>query len=427
MSGVTATKTESYTYGDSNWKDKLTAFGRSQFAYDAIGNPTSYKGYTLTWQNGRQLASLEFGPIRLEYTYDVDGLRTSKNVANVEQMHKYYYAGSRLQYETIGETEALMYFYDADGNPSGIRYINGEEADDYYFVCNWRGDVMQVYNASGVLVASYEYDAWGKVIAEKSTDADTQNIAELNPIRYRGYYFNTETRLYYLKSRYYDPAIRRFVNADGYVATGQSILGNNMFSYCDNNPVNREDSTGHLWKQLKAKVKNAWNGFKSWANRTFGTEFSSKSQSKVPRVKKDLKIFSYEYGNKTTYTCSDNSQSKRVSVYGDFTSSNIEEMSLDIGRKLNFSDICNLEIGTNLSNISISATYGDNNSTLYADLDRLKLGFTQSTTIRWDNGASIEEYYSVEVDITTILMMYFSKSFAPGMEGFPYGNPVPTY
>ena len=259
LSGVTATKTESYTYGDSNWKDKLTAFGRSQFAYDAIGNPTSYKGYTLTWQNGRQLASLEFGPIRLEYTYDVDGLRTSKNVANVEQMHKYYYAGSRLQYETIGETEALMYFYDADGNPSGIRYINGEEADDYYFVCNWRGDVMQVYNASGVLVASYEYDAWGKVIAEKSTDADTQNIAEINPIRYRGYYYDTETRLYYLKSRYYDPAVKRFLNADNETDIGSKLLSTNLFQYSANNPVNNIDLNGHgiiktLFKKAVRKV-----------------------------------------------------------------------------------------------------------------------------------------------------------------------------
>ena len=152
-------------------------------------------------------------------------------------MHKYYYAGSRLQYEMIGETEALMYFYDADGNPSGIRYINGEEADDYYFVCNWRGDVIQIYNASSVLVASYEYDAWGKVIAEKSTDADTQNIAEINPIRYRGYYFDTETRLYYLKSRYYDPVIRRFLNADGLISTGIEDTAKNMFAYCLNNPV----------------------------------------------------------------------------------------------------------------------------------------------------------------------------------------------
>ena len=88
------------------------------------------------------------------------------------------------------------------------------------------------------------------------------------------------------------------MNADGYVATGQSILGNNMFSYCDNNPVNREDPTGHFWKQLKAKVKNAWNGFKSWVNSTFGSESSYKIQSKVPVVKKIGKSFPMNSGKR---------------------------------------------------------------------------------------------------------------------------------
>ena len=149
-----------------------------------------------------------------------------------------------MQYETIGDSSALWYFYDADGNPSGIRYKdhNGT-VNDYYFVCNWRGDVIQIYNASGVLVATYDYDAWGRV-SENSTDKDTQNIAEINPIRYRGYYYDSETGLYYLKSRYYDPAVKRFLNADGYVQTGDGLQDKNMFAYCLNNSVNLSDPTG---------------------------------------------------------------------------------------------------------------------------------------------------------------------------------------
>ena len=143
---------------------KLTAYGSMAIIYDEIGNPLSYRGYTLTWQNGRQLASMRFGTVNIGFTYDVDGLRTSKTIPNVDLEHKYYYVGNRLQYETIGDSSALWYFYDADGNPSGIRYKghNGT-VNDYYFVCNWRGDVIQIYNASGVLVATYDYDAWGKV------------------------------------------------------------------------------------------------------------------------------------------------------------------------------------------------------------------------------------------------------------------------
>ena len=250
LSGVTATDTTTYTYGDSNWKDKLTAYGDTPITYDAIGNPLTYRGYTLTWQNGRQLASMKFRTINIGFTYDVDGLRTSKTIPNVGLEHKYYYVGDRLQYETLGGSSALWYFYDADGNPSGIRYKdNSGTVNDYYFVCNWRGDVVQIYNASGTLVGSYTYDAWGKV-TENATSADTENITETNPIRYRGYYYDTETRLYYVNSRYYDPAVKRFLNSDDELLSAistQTLTDKNYFAYCDNNPVSRTDGEGTIW------------------------------------------------------------------------------------------------------------------------------------------------------------------------------------
>ena len=250
LSGVTATDTTTYTYGDSNWKDKLTAYGDTPITYDAIGNPLTYRGYTLTWQNGRQLASMKYGAINIGFTYDVDGLRTSKTIPNVGLEHKYYYVGNRLQYETLGGSSALWYFYDADGNPSGIRYKdNSGTVNDYYFVCNWRGDVVQIYNASGTLVGSYTYDAWGRV-TENATSADTENITETNPIRYRGYYYDTETRLYYVNSRYYDPAVKRFLNSDDELLSATSpetLTDKNYFAYCDNNPVSRTDGEGTIW------------------------------------------------------------------------------------------------------------------------------------------------------------------------------------
>ena len=299
LDGVTALNTSGYCY-DNSWSDELTFYNPGydpesediydngyDIIYDEIGNPLSYMGYTLTWQNGRQLASLSGNGTTASYTYDVDGLRTSKTVNGVK--HEYYYVGSRLQYEKYGTTE-LWFFYDADGTPSGIRYKNGDSINDYYFVCNWRGDVTEIYDSTGALAASYSYDAWGKVVSVKDASGaaitSSTHIANVNPIRYRGYYYDSETGMYYLKSRYYDPQVKRFLNADGYAATGQSILGNNMFAYCDNNHVNRADSTGHFWKQLKAKVKNAWNGFKSWVNKTFGSESSFKVQSKVPVEKR---------------------------------------------------------------------------------------------------------------------------------------------
>ena len=109
----------------------------------------------------------------------------------------------------------MWYFYDADGNPSGIRYKNGDSINDYYFVCNWRGDVIQIYNASGELVSTYDYDAWGKPIFEESSLGASfvkAMIMAATNVGYRGYFYDFETGLYYLRSRYYDPAVKRFVN-----------------------------------------------------------------------------------------------------------------------------------------------------------------------------------------------------------------------
>ena len=250
LNGVTATETTSFGYSDSNWKDKLTSIGDQPVTYDEIGNPLSYRHYTLTWQNGRQLASLQIMQLKINYTYDVDGLRTSKSVPNIDLEHKYYYVGSRLQYEDRGNSNALWYFYDADGTPSGIRFRNnGGVVSDYYFVCNWRGDVIQIYNTAGELVSTYDYDAWGNVTAHE-TDKDTYGITNINPIRYRGYYYDTETGMYYVNSRYYDPAVKRFVNSDNSIlssASPQALTDKNLFAYCDNNPVTRTDGEGTIW------------------------------------------------------------------------------------------------------------------------------------------------------------------------------------
>ena len=226
--------------------NKLISYDDTPITYDAIGNPLTYRGFALTWQNGRQLALLSGNGTTASYTYDVDGLRTSKTVNGVK--HEYYYVGSRLQYEKYGTTE-LRFFYDADGTPSGIRYKNGDSINDYYFVCNWRGDVIQIYNASGTLIGSYNYDAWGKV-TENATSADTQGITETNPIRYRGYYYDSEAGMYYVNSRYYDPAVKRMINADDdslSTVTPQGLTDKNYFAYCDNNPVTRADGEGDCW------------------------------------------------------------------------------------------------------------------------------------------------------------------------------------
>ncbi len=135
---------------------------------------------------------------------------------------------------TNGTTETHNFFYDNTGKPYAMQ-VNGTT---YYYVTNLQGDVMGLVDTSGNSVASYTYDPYGKILTA------TGALAEKNPLRYRGYYYDSESGLYYLQSRYYDPATRRFVNADSYSSTGQGILGINMFAYCLNDPVNHIDSSG---------------------------------------------------------------------------------------------------------------------------------------------------------------------------------------
>ena len=132
-------------------------------------------------------------------------------------------------------TNYMDFLYDESGSPYSFIY-NGTQ---YYYVKNLQGDVVKILNASGSVVANYYYDAWGKVTTSSS-------IGQTNPIRYRGYYYDTDTGFYYLQSRYYDPAIKRFINADGYVNANGDLLGFNMYAYCGNNPINYCDPTGEF-------------------------------------------------------------------------------------------------------------------------------------------------------------------------------------
>ena len=228
------TATHSYTYGDTNWKDLLTAFDGNSISYDAIGNPTSYFNGTrwnFTWVNGRSLATASDGTNSLSFAYDAGGLRTSKTVGSTT--YRYYYAGGKLMRMSWG-ANILDFFYDESGLPYAMKY-NGTV---YYYITNLQGDVMHIVNASQNIVTSYEYDSYGKVISATGT------LANVNPLRYRGYAYDWETGFYYLQSRYYDPTVARFINADGYASAGQELLGKNMFAYCKNNPITMVDDSG---------------------------------------------------------------------------------------------------------------------------------------------------------------------------------------
>ena len=162
--------------------------------------------------------------------------------------HEYLTQNGKVARETIRQdvsgtvlkTETLDFFYDESGRPFAFNYsVDGDIASTYYYILNLQGDVVQIIDEAGVTQAEYIYSPWGEIISAEG------DLAEINPLRYRGYYYDSETGFYYLQSRYYDPENHRFINADIYASTDSGdAIACNMFAYCNNNPVVFLDSTG---------------------------------------------------------------------------------------------------------------------------------------------------------------------------------------
>lgn len=216
------------------------------FIYDQMGNPVLYKGASpegtnMVWSQGRKLESGLLNGNEFLYSYDMNGLRYKKVVNG--NITEYYLDGSTIIAENrkTGNTDNLIYYvYDMMGL-SGMIY-NGE---NYYYEKNTLGDIIGIRNGSGEQVATYNYDAWGNIVSK------TGSMADINPFRYRGYYYDAETGFYYLQTRYYDPSVRMFINADNYELVSvlsQTVGQLNMYAYANNNPVMFTDDNGEgVW------------------------------------------------------------------------------------------------------------------------------------------------------------------------------------
>ena len=235
--------------------DRLVSFGTESIAYDNMGNPTTYKGMSCTWEKGRQLKSIEDASNRIEYEYDVKGIRTAKKIYTPKdatepaQTTSYIYENGKLLRQITGE-EVMTFVYGSEGvmgfNLSGS---TEETNGNYLYRKNLFGDITGIINESGAVVYEYTYSAFGKSDKDEET-----GIGAKNPFRYRGYCYDDETGLYYLKSRYYDPEVGRFITIDdvSYIAP-ETINGLNLYAYCGNNPVMYTDTEGtakwwQFWK-----------------------------------------------------------------------------------------------------------------------------------------------------------------------------------
>ena len=245
----TIKKNETFTYRSDGWKDQILSWNGYRYTYDAGGNPTLLRGVPLTWGEGRRLKKVSLSWGTVDFAYDSDGKRVKKISGNTET--KYYYNGSILSglvRTTTGSTgtnkTTVQFVYDAEGRPFLLR-LNGKT--DYFYLYNGLGDVVGLVDSSNQVVVRYQYNSWGKVTSTQDTSG--VSLATLNPFRYRKYVYDPETGLYCLGSRYYDPEVGRFVNADDtdvIFAKPQELGSKNLYAYCDNNPVAREDYAGEF-------------------------------------------------------------------------------------------------------------------------------------------------------------------------------------
>ena len=221
---------ETYTFGNQEGFEVV---------YDNSGNPVSYRGHTLTWTMGRSLAS--YGSV--SYKYNENGLRTQK--ISGSGTWKYFWYGDRLFAESSNGTQ--IWYYHNETGIQGMEYGGAQ----YYYMKNVFGDVIGIVDSSGSIVAKYSYTAWGLATVYDGSgnlDTTTTSIGYLNRIRYRSYYYDHESGLYYLQSRYYDPGTGRFISADSpeicIASQAYQTNGLNLYVYCLNNPVMYTDPAG---------------------------------------------------------------------------------------------------------------------------------------------------------------------------------------
>ncbi len=263
-----------YGYGDSNWSDKLTSYNGQTISYDASGNPTSYRGETVTW-NGRLMTSYTKDGCLYEYEYNSDGMRTIRRMyKNGELASTIRYIwngdvllGTRMESVDSDETFLARYLYDDSGELYGMEYKGLENAGSgmFAFIKNLQGDIVSItpLDSESNVEVNMEYDAWGKPIIQQASSMTEGLLMAImmmvTNVGYRGYFYDLETELYYLRSRYYDPEIGRFINADdvemmipqkpsNITVFTNNYYNLNIYSYCQNNPVVSSDYSGRKSK-----------------------------------------------------------------------------------------------------------------------------------------------------------------------------------
>ncbi len=345
-------ETIEYTYGDNNWKDKMTKYNNDNITYDLSGNVVSIgNNISLSWKNGKELSNYTSNNDTINYKYDNDGLRISKEVNNV--ITNYYLEGKKIIYEEKNNN-IIFYIYDDTDEIIGFKYNN----NIYYYVKNGQEDVIGITDSNSNLIAKYVYDSWGKVLEVLDSNdqiiTNSSHIALINPFRFKSYYYDAETELYYLNTRYYNPKWGRFISADTNMAVSNNIKGANLFSYALNNPINYEDKNGNwpkilksIGKAIKTIKKKIAKVVTTVVKAVFGVNTSTKSQTTTFPIEGNSKGVKISSGTNINTTVEKGTRDKPVSFYGEYTSNLDGKSSIDGGVQINISKLnVSLNIGS---------------------------------------------------------------------------------